>query len=117
MTQPVVVLGAGIVGICCALELQRCGYQVTLIDRRGPGEETSSGNAGILSYSNITPLADPSLLPRLHRLILNLDDDLLVHYPHLMSLIPWLLRFVLRCRRETYLHDGDEMAVLTQASV
>ncbi len=117
MTQPVVVLGAGIVGICCALELQRRGYQVTLIDRRGPGEETSSGNAGILSYSNITPLADPSLLPRLHRLILNLDDDLLVHYPHLISLFPWLLRFVLRCRRETYLHDGDEMAALTRASV
>ena len=117
MNQPVVVLGAGIVGICCALELQRRGYQVTLIDRRGPGEETSSGNAGILSYSNITPLADPSLLPRLHRLILNLDDDLLVHYPHLMSLLPWLLRFVLRCRRETYLHDGDAMAALTRASV
>jgi D-amino-acid dehydrogenase len=117
MNQPVVVLGAGIVGICCALELQRRGYQVTLIDRRGPGEETSSGNAGILSYSNITPLADPSLLPRLHRLILNLDDDLLVHYPHLMSLFPWLLRFVLRCRRETYLHDGDAMAALTRASV
>ena len=117
MTQPVVVLGAGIVGICCALELQRRGYQVTLIDRRGPGEETSSGNAGILSYSNITPLADPSLLPRLHRLILSLDDDLLVHYPHLISLFPWLLRFVLRCRRETYLHDGDAMAALTQASV
>jgi D-amino-acid dehydrogenase len=67
MDRSVSVLGAGIVGISCALELQRRGFQVTLIDRRGPGEETSSGNAGILSYSNITPLADPALLPRLHR--------------------------------------------------
>ena len=117
MTQPVLVLGAGIVGISCALELQRRGYQVTLIDRRGPGEETSSGNAGILSYSNITPLADPALLPRLHRLILNLDADFLMHYPHLVSLFPWLLRFVLRCRRKTFLHDGDAMAALTLASI
>ena len=96
MKQPVVVLGAGIVGICCALELQRRGYQVTLIDRCGPGEETSSGNAGILSYSNITPIADPALLSRLHRLILNRDADLLLHYPHLLSLFPWLTRFLIR---------------------
>jgi D-amino-acid dehydrogenase len=117
MTQAVFVLGAGIVGISCALELQRRGFRVTLLDRRGPAEETSSGNAGILSYSNVTPIADPALLSRAHRLILNLDDDFLMHYPHLMSLVPWLLRFVLRCRRDTYLHDGDAMSALTHASV
>ncbi|MCP4983385.1 MAG: FAD-binding oxidoreductase [Gammaproteobacteria bacterium] len=117
MNQTVTVLGAGIVGISCALELQRRGYQVTQIDRRGPGEETSSGNAGLLSYSNITPLADPALLRRLHRLILNQDDDLLLHYPHLISLIPWLLRFVMRCKRKIYLRDGAAMNALTGASI
>ena len=88
------MLGAGIVGISCALELQRRGYQVTLIDRQGIGEETSSGNAGLLSYSNITPIASPQLLPRLFRLLLNRDADLLLHYPHLPALTPWLLRFL-----------------------
>jgi D-amino-acid dehydrogenase len=117
MNQSVTVLGAGIVGICCALQLQRRGIQVRLLDRRGPGEETSSGNAGILSYSNITPLANPALLPRLHRLLLNLDNDFLLHYPHLLSLLPWLLRFVSRCRRDTFLHDGGAMNQLTSASV
>jgi D-amino-acid dehydrogenase len=117
MKQPVFVLGAGMVGISCALELQRRGYAVTLIDRRGPGEETSSGNAGVLSYSNVTPIASPELLGRLHRLILNRDTDLLLHYPHLLSLVPWLVRFLSRCRRKTYLTDGDAMGVLTLASV
>jgi D-amino-acid dehydrogenase len=79
MNQSVTVLGAGMVGISCALELQRRGYEVTLVDRRGPGEETSSGNAGLLSCSNVTPIADPSLLPRLHHLLLNRDDDFLLH--------------------------------------
>jgi len=115
--QSVTVLGAGIVGISCALELQQRGYQVTLIDRRDPGEETSAGNAGILSYSNITPLADPALLSRLHRLMLNLDADLLMHYPHLPALLPWLARFLRRCRRETYLQDGEAMSMLTHASI
>jgi len=117
MKQPVFVLGAGMVGISCALELQRRGYAVTLIDRRGPGEETSSGNAGILSYSNVTPIASPELLGRLHLLALNRDADLLLHYPHLLSLMPWLARFLSRCRRKPYLTDGDTMSTLTLASV
>jgi D-amino-acid dehydrogenase len=117
VNQSVTVLGAGIVGICCALELQRRGFDVRLLDRRGPGEETSSGNAGILSYSNITPLADPGLLPRLPRLILNLENDFLLHYPHLLPLLPWFARFLPRCRRETFLHDGAEMKRLTVASI
>jgi len=117
MTQSVAVLGAGIVGISCALELQRRGFQVKLLDRRDPAQETSLGNAGLLSYSNITPIASPALLPRIPRLLLNLEDDLLLHYPQLPSLLPWLTRFVLRCRRETYLSDGAAMADLTLASV
>jgi D-amino-acid dehydrogenase len=117
MQQAVSVLGAGMVGISCALELQKRGYSVTLIDRRGPGEETSSGNAGLLSYSNVTPLADPELLGRLHRLLLNRDADFLMHYPHLVSLLPWLLRFLKRCRRKTYLVDGDSMSALTLTSI
>ncbi len=117
MKGAVFVLGAGMVGISCALELQRRGCAVTLIDRRGPGEETSSGNAGLLSYSNITPIADPALLGRLHRLILNRDPDFLMHYPHLLSLTPWLARFLSRCRPETYLNDGDAMSHLTLASI
>jgi D-amino-acid dehydrogenase len=117
VTRTVAVLGAGIVGISCALELQRRGFQVLLLDRRDPAQETSLGNAGILSYSNITPLASPVLLARMGRLFLNLDDDFLLHYPHLPSLLPWLLRFVLRCRRETYLNDGAAMSDLTLASI
>ncbi|MEX1108214.1 MAG: FAD-dependent oxidoreductase, partial [Dongiaceae bacterium] len=35
------VVGAGIVGVCTALYLQRDGRQVTLFDAGGPGEGTS----------------------------------------------------------------------------
>lgn len=46
MAQDAIVLGAGIVGVSVALHLQQRGWQVTLIDRQGPGEATSFGNAG-----------------------------------------------------------------------
>jgi D-amino-acid dehydrogenase len=113
----ITVLGAGMVGICCAIELQRRGFQVRLIDRRGPGEETSSGNAGILSLSSIAPLASPALLPRLPRLAANLDTDFLMHYPHLPRLLPWLVRFLVRCNRKNYLDDGRLIDALTVPSV
>ena len=45
----VAVIGAGIVGVCTALYLQRDGHRVTLIDRLGPGEGTSKGNAAVIA--------------------------------------------------------------------
>ena len=40
------VIGAGIVGVCCALHLQNEGFEVTLLDRGRPGDGASSGNLG-----------------------------------------------------------------------
>lgn len=113
----ITVLGAGIVGICCALELQQEGYQVTLVDRSGFGQETSYGNAGLLSLSSVIPLASPSLLRRLFRLATNQEDDFLMHYPQLPQLLPWLMRFLLRCNRQDYVNDGHAMSKLTLPSV
>ena len=36
------------VGTCTALHLQQRGFDVTLVDRRSPGQETSMGNAGLI---------------------------------------------------------------------
>ena len=115
--KKVTIIGAGIVGICCAIELQQRGFQVQLIDRRGPGEETSSGNAGILSLSSIAPLASPELITRLPRLAANLDADFKMHYQHLPMLLPWLVRFLARCNRKQYIRDGELIDALTGPSV
>jgi len=113
----ITVLGAGMIGICCAVELQQRGFQVQLIDRKGPGEETSSGNAGILSLSSIAPLASPELITRLPRLAANLDTDFRMHYPHLPMLLPWIVRFLARCNRRQYMQDGILIDALTVPSV
>ena len=39
-----IVVGAGIVGVCTGLELQKRGWDVTIIDRLAPGEGCSFGN-------------------------------------------------------------------------
>ena len=54
-----IVLGAGIVGISIALHLVKRGLSVALVDRRGPGEETSYGNAGVIEGNTLFPHALP----------------------------------------------------------
>ena len=47
MTSSILVLGAGMVGTCTALHLQQRGFDVVLVDRRAPGQETSFVKAGL----------------------------------------------------------------------
>ena len=60
----VIVLGAGIVGISAALHLAKRGLSVVLVDRRGPGEETSYGNAGVIEGNTLFPHAFPAASAR-----------------------------------------------------
>src|SRR5262249_42891597 len=55
----VIVLGAGMVGVSVALHLQRRGRDVVLVDRRGAGEETSYGDAGLIQREAVVPYTFP----------------------------------------------------------
>ena len=55
MAEHVTILGAGAIGICTALALVERGVQVRLIDRGDPGQETSMGNAGVISPWSFIP--------------------------------------------------------------
>ncbi|MCP5074932.1 MAG: FAD-binding oxidoreductase, partial [Rhodobacteraceae bacterium] len=54
-----VVIGAGIVGAATALNLQRKGFEVTIVDAQPPGEGASFGNAGITARCAIVPVPVP----------------------------------------------------------
>jgi len=73
MGETVTIIGAGIVGICCALSLQERGVQVRLIDRGEPGQETSFGNAGVISPWSIIPQAMPGIWKSIPRMLLSPD--------------------------------------------
>lgn len=49
------------------LKLQCLGAQVTLIDRYDPGQETSSGNTGVIARSALMPFTLRKSLPALLR--------------------------------------------------
>jgi D-amino-acid dehydrogenase len=87
------VLGAGIVGTSTALQLQRRGRSVVLIDRRGAGEETSYGNTGIIQREGVVPYAFPRSLGLMAQYAFNLRPEANLHWSALPSIAPWLYRY------------------------
>ena len=93
MSTETIVLGAGIVGVCCAVHLARRGHAVVLVDRRGAGEETSFGNAGLIQREGIVPYAFPQQIGQLMRYGLNNRIDMHYHPRFLPKVAPFLARY------------------------
>jgi D-amino-acid dehydrogenase len=87
------VLGAGMVGVCTALHLQARGVQVVLVDRRGPGQETSHGNAGVIQQEAVAPYPFPFDTATLLNAALRRGADIHWHASALPRLLPHLLRY------------------------
>ena len=94
----VLVVGAGIVGTCCAIWLQRLGFAVTLLDRNAPGSGCSAGNAGIMHSGSVLPLATMDILRRVPQMLLDPDGPLVVRWRYCASLMPWFARFISHAR-------------------
>ena len=92
----VVVIGAGIIGACCATYLQQQGARVTLVDRQAPGEEEASsfGNAGVLAPASFVPTPGPGMLAKVPGWLLRGDGPLSIRWSYLPRILPWLLRFL-----------------------
>ena len=115
--QPdIVVVGGGIVGLCCALALQRRGRRVLLIDRDEPCEQASRWNAGVWATSSLVPLANPGLPPRLAGLLLGRTPGFRLDPHALPSLTNWGLRFLRSCREGPFARGTAALAALISAS-
>jgi D-amino-acid dehydrogenase len=93
-----VVVGAGMIGVCCALFLQRDGFSVTLIDRQGPGEGASYGNGSMLTCEAVVPIQTPGIVWRVPAMLLDPLGPLRVRWGYLPRLMPWLMRFIAESR-------------------
>lgn len=98
MQADVAVLGAGIVGVSIALHLQKAGKSVALIDRRGAGEETSFGNAGLIQREGVEPYGFPLGLWNLFKYAMNNRPDAHYHWSALPHLARWLAAYAWNSR-------------------
>ena len=106
------VIGAGIVGVCCACALLRDGHRVTLIDRDEPGRGCSWGNGGIVQVGASVPVATPGVLRQIPRMLLDPNGPLVIRWPYLPRLTPYLLRFIAAARPERVERNSVAIAAL-----
>ncbi|GLK92705.1 amino acid oxidoreductase [Achromobacter xylosoxidans] len=116
MGNQVIVLGAGIVGVCCALELQRRGMSVTLVDRQDPGLETSFGNAGVIARSSLMPFNHPGLWAQLPRLLKNDTVQFRYKLNYLARNLGWAARFLLSARPSVFRQTVEALDGLIRLS-
>lgn len=75
-----VIIGGGVIGLCCALELSRRELRILLIERGEPGREASHAAAGMLANCDphtpevLRPIADASA-KLYHEIVHELQDE------------------------------------------
>jgi D-amino-acid dehydrogenase len=101
----IAIIGAGIIGISTAYELQRLGFEVVVYDRHtSVAEETSFANAGAIAPGYVTPWSSPGMLWKI-----------LKHWPsrhspvrvdRLLSISPvWAWQWLRACSEKRYLEN------------
>ena len=108
----VIIIGGGIIGLAIAAYLAETGCSVLVLDRSGICEETSSGNAGGLAFSDILPLAHKDMLSQLPRWLRDPLGPLSIPPTYFPRLVPWLWRFLRAGRAANF-----EAAVSAQAEM
>jgi D-hydroxyproline dehydrogenase len=92
--DPIVVVGAGVIGSAVAYALAREQRSVLLIDRAQPGYGGASfGNVGHIAAELVEPLPSPQLLFGFWRELFALDGALDIPLRRVTSIAPWATRF------------------------
>ncbi|WP_084004743.1 NAD(P)/FAD-dependent oxidoreductase [Terasakiispira papahanaumokuakeensis] len=113
----IVVVGAGIIGVAAALQLQRQGWQVAVVDRQPPGLGASFGNAGHMATEQVFPIADTSILMRLPKMLLDPMGPLRLDWRHFPKAIPWFSKLLWNLRAEPYQRSVKGIRALNESSL
>lgn len=89
----IVIIGAGIIGLCSAYYLTKEGYKVTLLEQGDLTDNCSSGNAGMIVPSHFIPLAAPGMISKGIKWMFNSRSPFYVKPSLNPTLMSWGLKF------------------------
>src|SRR3954462_3364328 len=89
----VVIIGGGVIGLCCAYYLRKIGYRVVLVERGNLTDGCSFGNMGYISPSHFIPLATPGIIAQGLRWMLSSTSPFYIKPRINLDLIRWGLAF------------------------
>lgn len=94
----IVVMGAGVVGVCSAYYLARSGHEVVVVERNGEAAaEASWGNAGVITPSQAYSMASPRIWSMVRKSLFSKAGPLKFRFPPELRLLPWMVEFCTYC--------------------
>lgn len=112
----IIVVGAGIVGISCAIALQRAGCNVLVLERAGIAAGATRGNAGAFAFTDIEPLATPGIIRKAPKWLFDPLGPLSLPLGYALRLAPWMLRFWRASWRDRYERGTAAQSALMRLS-
>jgi D-amino-acid dehydrogenase len=113
----VVVVGGGVVGLCCAYELARAGADVTVVERDRCGGATSLGNAGWVVPSISIPMPAPGITAQALKMLFRPDGSLRLRPRLDPDFLRWCWRFWRSSSRELHEAGLEALMKLNQQTI
>jgi D-amino-acid dehydrogenase len=117
----VLVIGAGIIGVCTAYFLRRAGMDVTVVERRpGVAQETSFANAGVMAPSYVAPWAQPGIPTKVAAYLFKAEAPIVFRPSADLALWRWIRRWLSECSVERFARNKERMqrlAFYSQAQI
>ena len=115
-TNPTVIVGGGVIGVCCAYSLARRGADVLVLERDEIGGAASFGNAGTVSPGH-PPINGPGRWRELLRSVTDPVSPLYISPRLAPGLLPWLWSFARHCGADHLEYSRQVMEPFARASL
>ena len=113
----VIVVGGGIVGLACAVQLTIEGHRVSVIEPNEPASGCSSGNAGYLADAAIFPPAAYVKLRRVPGMLVDPLGPLAIRPSHVLRFMPWAVRALASLQGRNLEETVAALAALNKSAI
>jgi D-amino-acid dehydrogenase len=113
----ILIIGGGVVGATMALDLQKQGVQVLLIDKGDFGKGCSFANAGWVTPCFSMPLPQPGMLLKATKWLLDPASPLYIKPEFSLNLFSWLTRFLLAMNEKKMVRSIEVLTAISKYSL
>ncbi|MGV3742254.1 MAG: D-amino acid dehydrogenase [Burkholderiaceae bacterium] len=113
----VAVIGGGVIGVCTAYFLAAAGHEVVVLERcANVAQETSFGDAGIVSSGNTAPWAMPGMPKKFLSSLFKSESPVLLKKKLDPKLWRWIRQWLDECELDRYRVNGERTQRLAKYS-
>lgn len=114
----IVVIGAGIAGVCTAWYLAKAGHQVSVIEALDEvAQDTSFANAGMLTLGYAAPWAAPGVVKQSVKMMLNRSKPLVLKPDGSLEQLKWLWQMYSYCNEDDFNRNRLAMYRLASSTI